>query len=127
VERTLVFLKPDEVTKRICGKARSLNHTQLADNVEQVWAETAQAIGVQEDYEATWLDEFLLPLRKTLDDMLEEAQPYKHKPEDAAPTDPSISLNPIQVCNYAWSQFEANPATYRAWEREAIDRFLKSN
>jgi hypothetical protein len=114
-------------TKMLVDRARSQNHIQLANAVEQVWAETAQAIGVQEEYEGTWLDDFLVPLRETLDDMLEEVQPYQHQPEDVTPPDLAANFNPVQLSNRAWTQFEGDPSTYCAWEREAIERFLKSN
>ena len=113
--------------KMLADRARKHQHTQLADTVVQAWAETAQVIGIQEDYEGTWLEDFLIPLRQTLDDMIEEAQPYEHRPQDVTPPDQAANLNPVQVCNCAWNQFEANPSTYRAWERETIERFLKSN
>jgi hypothetical protein len=114
-------------TKMLVDRARRLNHNDLAESVEQVWAETAKAIGVSEDYEGTWLEDFLVPLRKTLDDMLVEAQPFQHSAENAIPPDSTANPNPIQLSNLAWIQFEADPTTYRAWERGAIDRFLKAN
>jgi hypothetical protein len=114
-------------TKMLVDRARSLGHMQVADQVEQAWTETAQAMAVQEDYEGTWFDDFLIPLRKTLDDMLEETQPYRHRPEDVIPPDPTANLNPVQLCSQAWTQFETEHSTYRAWEREAILRFLRSN
>jgi hypothetical protein len=111
----------------LVDRARKLDLMQLAEDVEQSWAATARAIGVQEDYEGTWLDDFLIPLRKTLDDMLEETQPYRHQSEDVTRPDLMSSLNPVQLCSQAWNQFDADYSTYRAWEREATLRFLRSN
>ncbi|MBY0459395.1 MAG: hypothetical protein K2V38_18880, partial [Gemmataceae bacterium] len=113
-------------TKMLVDRARKHGHANLADEVEKGWVETAKAIGVQEEYEGTWSEDFFIPLRKMLDDMLEESQPTLHRPEDVKVSETSTSLTAIQLCNLAWSKFEAAPSTYRSWERAAIEGFLKS-
>ena len=66
----------------LVDRARKHGHSDLADSVKTGWAETAKAIGIQEEYEGTWSENFFLPLRKTLDDMLEESQPRAYGPDD---------------------------------------------
>jgi len=114
-------------TKMLVDRARKHGINDLANSVEMGWAEMAKAIGVQEEYEGTWSDDFFIPLRKTLDDMIEESQPYVHKPEDVNVPESASSLTAVQLCNLAWTKFEAASATYRSWERSAIDTFLKSS
>jgi hypothetical protein len=114
-------------TKMLVDRARKYSYGDLADAVEKAWAETAQAIGVQEDYEGTWLNDFFVPLRKTLDDMIEESNPPEHRPEDVAVQESTLAFTPVQLCNLAWQKFESTSPTYRSWERSAIESFLKSN
>ena len=45
-------------TKMLVDRARKHGLATLADGVEKAWAETAQVLGVHEDYEGTWADEF---------------------------------------------------------------------
>jgi len=61
-----------------------------------------------------------------LDDMIEESQPYVHRPEDVTVVE-SATFTPVQLCNLAWQKFETASPTYRSWERTAIESFLKSN
>ncbi len=114
-------------TKMLLDRARKYGFDQLADAVEKAWQETATAIGVQEDYEGTWLDDFLVPLRETLDNMIEESQPPAHRPEDVTVTESAATFTPVQMCNLAWHKFETASSAYRSWERAAIEAFLKSN
>ena len=98
---------------RLVDRARKYGYTQLADAVEKAWDETAKAIGVQEDYEGTWRDDFFVPLRQTLDNMIEESQPSAHKPEDVNVSESASSFTAVQLCNLAWTKFEAAAGTYR--------------
>jgi hypothetical protein len=114
-------------TRMLVDRAGKHGLNDLADAVEKGWAETAAAIGIQEEYEGTWSEDFFVPLRQTLDDMIEESQPGAHKPEDINVADSATALNAVQLCNLAWTKFETAPTTYRSWERTAIEAFLKSS
>ena len=61
--------------KMLVDLARKLDCTALADEVEHAWSDTARAMKIREDYEGTWADEFFIPLRQVIDDMVEETQP----------------------------------------------------
>jgi hypothetical protein len=113
-------------TKLLVDRAHKYGMDSLADGVENAWAETARVLGVHEDYEGTWADEFFVPLRQMLDDMIEESQPYSHQPSDVKlPGDDETSLSPIQLCNLSWGRFEEDRKSYRAWEKGAIESFLR--
>ena len=114
-------------TKMLVDRARKHGLNELADAIETGWAETAKAIGIQEEYEGTWSNDFFIPLRQTLDDMIEESQPPVHKPEDISVAESASSPTAVQLCNLAWMKFEAASGAYRAWERTAIEGFLKSS
>jgi hypothetical protein len=114
-------------TKMLVDRARKHGLNELADAVKKGWAETAKAIGITEEYEGTWAEDFFIPLRQTLDDMLEETQPGTHKIEDINLADSVTSLTAVQLCNLAWNKFESAPTTYRSWERTTIEAFLKSS
>lgn len=113
-------------TKMLVDRARKHGLHTLADGVQDVWAETARILGIQEDYEGTWSEDFFLPLRQMLDDMIEESQPYAHQPADVKlPVEQAKPLSPVHLCNVAWRKFEADRTGYRAWEKDAIDSFLR--
>jgi hypothetical protein len=114
-------------TKMLVDRARKHGMDQLADAVEVVWAETARVLAIQEDYEGTWSDDFFMPLRQALDDMIEESQPPQHRPEDVTVSESAATFTPVQLCNLAWHKFETAAVTYRSWERTAIEAFLKSS
>jgi hypothetical protein len=111
--------------RMLVDRATKHGMQSLAGGVQDAWAETARVLGVQEDYEGTWVDEFFLPLRQMLEDMIEESQPYAHQPSDVTlPGGDENSLSPIQLCNLSWGRFEADRKSYRAWEKGAIESFL---
>ncbi|MFN8188823.1 MAG: hypothetical protein U0R78_00050, partial [Nocardioidaceae bacterium] len=66
-----------------------------------------------------------VPARQMLDDMIEESQPYCHSQSDTEVDGSLPRLNPVQLCNLAWQQFEKEPTTYRHWERSSIQGFLR--
>ena len=70
--------------RMLVNRARKFGFDDLASSVENAWTETANAMGIQEDYEGTWSDTFLPSLRQMLDDMIEESQPYNHQASDVA-------------------------------------------
>lgn len=113
--------------KMLLDRARKYQLNELADQIDRAWSETAATIGVREDYEGTWADELHIPLRKAVDDMLEESQPCRFGPDDLGPAD-SVAVGdaPVRLLNTAWCQFEQDHKSYRSWERQAIDTFLKS-
>jgi len=112
--------------KMLVDRARKFGFSGLADSVECAWQETANTLGLSEDYEGTWRDEYFTTARQMLDDMIEESQPYTHTEGDCQ-ADPTLSrLTPVQICNLAWQQFERDPSTYRHWERRTIEQFLKA-
>src|SRR5262249_58689956 len=61
--------------KMLVDRAQKCGFTDLADRVDESWVATAKVLGVQEDYEGTWMDEFFQPRRRTLDYMIAETQP----------------------------------------------------
>lgn len=111
--------------KLLTDRARKLGYLELADSVEKAWREIANTLNVEEDYEGTWRDDYLQPARQMLDDMIEESQPYTHSRSDVEVYEGSPRLNPVQLCNLAWQQFEREPSTYRHWERSSIEQLLR--
>lgn len=113
--------------KLLVDRARRHGMTLLADQVEVSWAETAQAMGIMEDYGGTWQESFLSPLQQCVDDMITVAEPYRHVPTDVELPAGVERLNIVQLCNEAWRQFGEKPEMFRAWERQAIEKFLLCN
>jgi|LSQX01.2.fsa_nt_gb hypothetical protein len=113
--------------KMLLDRARKYRSNELPDQIDRAWSETAATIGVREDYEGTWADELHVPFQKALDDMLEESQPSRFGPDDLDAADSDADGDdPVRLLNTAWRQFEQGHKSYRSWERQAIDAFLRS-
>jgi hypothetical protein len=110
--------------RMLVDRARKFGLTAVADEIEEGWHETAKTLGVREEYEGMWSEEFFAPLRKTLDDMLEEASPRKFTDDDLKPYARTGSL--LALLHESWQAFDSNPAGYRAWEKGMIDVLLRS-
>lgn len=111
--------------KMLVDRARKLEYAALADDTERAWSDTARVMNIREDYEGTWADKFFIPLRRVLDDMLEEANPTR---VDQAAVDPSSAedySDPVWLLNAAWHRFEGDSRAYRSWERTAIQKYLQ--
>jgi hypothetical protein len=113
--------------KLLVDRAKKYGLNELANRIDQAWSEAAATIGIREDYEGTWADELLVPLRKFLDDMLEESQPCAFMGEADRSSD-RVAANgiPVDLFNTAWRKFEEDHSSYRTWERQAIQDFLQS-
>jgi hypothetical protein len=111
--------------KMLTDRARKLKYTALADDTERAWSDTARVMNIREDYEGTWADEFFMPLRRVLDDMLEEADPPKADQAALGPSSGEDYSDPVWLLNSAWHRFEADSRTYRSWERTAIQKYLQ--
>ena len=105
-------------TRLLLDRAREYGLQSIADNVEEVWILTAQLLEVDEDYEGTWVESLYLPLRRTLDDMIEETQPQDFRQRDEA--------SPLTLIDEAWTRFETYTEGFSDWERAAIDELLRS-
>lgn len=110
--------------RMLVDRAKKLGLAAEAEEIEQGWHVTAKTLGVREEYEGMWTEEFFIPLRKTLDDMLEESSPRKFSTEDLKPFAQTGSL--LALLHEAWAAFESNPASFRAWEKGMIELLLCS-
>jgi hypothetical protein len=100
--------------KMLVDRAKKHQLNELADNIAQAWSDTAATIGVREDYEGTWADELHVPLRKLLDNMLEESQPCAFtKAAETAPNGLADFETPVEMLNSAWLKFEQDHKSYR--------------
>jgi len=113
--------------KMLVDRTKKHQLYELADNIAQAWSDTAATIGIREDYEGTWADELHVPLRKLLDNMLEESRPCAFtKAAKTTPNGVAQYETPPEMLNSAWLEFEQDHQSYRAWERHAIQAFLQS-
>lgn len=103
-------------TRLLADRARSMGLDVLADSVESEWSASSQLMKVQEDFEGTWGDELLAPLRRTVNDMVEEAAPLRWS-ATGGPSD-----TPVRVVETAWAAFEHSAEQYGIWERDAVRR-----
>ncbi len=105
-------------TTMLLDRARQLGFDEAASEVAEAWDETARILSIREDYEGTWTDELFVPLRKTIDDMLEECSPVSclALPDGA----------PVGLVNEAWRRFERGDQDFPEWERSAAGRLLSA-
>jgi hypothetical protein len=106
----------------LIDRCQEYNLQEVGKEVEAAWLGTARLLGVREDYEGTWVEEFFAPLRKTLSDMLEETSP---RPFADAEIASDRSTNPVALLCQAWAKVESEPNTFGAWEKKAIEDFLQ--
>ena len=111
--------------KMLADRCQSHGLSEIAAEIDSAWLGTARLLKVREDYEGTWSDEFFMPLRKLLDDMLEEAAPRIFTHDEISTEPANMGLTPVALLNLAWHKFEADQAGYRSWERFAISGFLE--
>jgi hypothetical protein len=111
--------------RMVVDRCRAYGLNDEASGVEAAWLGTARLLGVREDYEGIWLEDFFTPLRKTLDDMLEETAPRVFVSAEIAAESPSGPSNAVALLNAAWKRFDSERAAYRSWEEAAIAAFLQ--
>jgi hypothetical protein len=109
--------------RMLIDRCRALGLGEVADEIESAWLGTARLLGVREDYEGIWSEEFFQPLRKMLNDMLEETAPRGFLEEELVAN--SRERSPVALLNAAWCQFDVDRAGYGAWEKRAIEEFLR--
>ncbi|GMU82443.1 MAG: hypothetical protein AMXMBFR47_23140 [Planctomycetota bacterium] len=107
--------------RMLIDRGSKLGLQEITDSVQRAWTDAAGLMNVREDYEGTWLEDLFVPLRETIDDMLEEAHPEVANARDAVPR-----TNPVLLTKEAWSRFQQDPTTYAPWERQAINDFIKA-
>ena len=112
-------------TKMLVDRARKLGFVSLAADVEQSWQAIAETMGIQEDYQGTWSEEFFLPLRQTLDEMLQVAQPRHCTREDIDVPAGTELDSPVRLLNVAWDRFGCEPGSYAQWEKGQIERLIR--
>jgi hypothetical protein len=110
--------------RMLVDRAKKLGLTGIADEIEEGWHITAKTLGVREEYEGMWAEDFFVPLRKTVDDMLKESSPRKFSDNDLKPCAEIGNL--LALLYESWEAFESNPASYRGWEKVMIDVLLRS-
>jgi hypothetical protein len=95
-----------------------------ADWLEQLWAETAAALGIEEEYHGVW-DEPLRPaFSAMIERMLEETSPPRYEPGNSE-NPGELSASPNELFNRAWSSYEDAPRAYDVWERRAVRCYLR--
>jgi hypothetical protein len=105
----------------LADRVRGMGLNQVADQIENDWESVARMLRVQEDYFGCYDKTFLPDLRKTVDDMLTEADP-RHAIDDEANYSGTVtnSLPPPAILNLAWRKLEEDSSKYTQWESKAI-------
>lgn len=104
--------------RMLLDRAREHGFPEVVDGIEETWTLAARLLGVDEDYEGTWVEGLYMPLRRMLDDMLEETQPRDSREAEVN--------SPLSTIDKAWTRFEEKDQDFRTWESMAIDRLLQN-
>ncbi|MGA9351782.1 MAG: hypothetical protein WBW48_23685, partial [Anaerolineae bacterium] len=111
----------------LADQARQIGWSAEADELENEWDKIAATMEVIEDYYGFYDPSFLPSIRETLDDMLEEASPYRFTDRDVSSSEwEPDSSTPVHLLNRARSIFLNDPSSYDSWEEQAISTFLAS-
>ncbi len=106
-------------------RARGLGYHAAADAVERQWRTVAGAVGAREDYHGFYDSTIGAELRRTVDDMLVEADPRACTADEAAAGDWCAATDtPIRLLNWAWQTYLDNPDDYRDWEHGIVQGWL---
>jgi hypothetical protein len=105
--------------------ARSEGFTELANQVEREWRQTAQMLNIDEDYFGFYHTSLEIAIAKTVQDMLMEASPRKFEVADLDPLSENDSFtSPVKLLNSAWHVYETNPEKYVEWENTQIVKYI---
>jgi len=109
----------------IAERAENQGCSTEANNVRKDWEKIARVLGVNEDHYGFLNQEFYDPIRRTIDDMLIEASPYKFSEKDISDKEwNSTSSTPVHLLNRAWAVFSNDLQNYPNWEQDAIKNLL---
>jgi hypothetical protein len=112
----------------IAERAENQGCTAEAKNIQKDWEKIAKVLGLNEDYYGFLNQDFYEPIRRTVNDMLIEASPYKFSEEDISDKEWNpTSSTPVHLLNRAWSVFSNDPQNYQNWEQGAIKDLLSWN
>jgi hypothetical protein len=109
----------------LADRARSLGLKEVADQIESDWEDVAKMLRIQEDYFGCYDKAFLPDLRRTIDDMLTEADPRCVIDDEVNCVEPvTASLTPPAILNLAWRMLEADSSKYVRWEMQAVSIWM---
>lgn len=110
----------------LADRGRDLGWHAMADEIENDWKSVAEMLGIEEDYFGCYDEAFLPDLKKTIDDMLTEADPRCASVDEINYTGPVMnSLTPPALLNLAWRELYADSTKYADWEDQAVLDWMK--
>ena len=109
----------------LADRARNIGLNEVADRIENDWDNFAKMMGIQEDYFGCYDKTFLPDVRRTIDDMLTEADP-RHATNDEINHQGPVtdSLTPPAILNLAWRTLDADSSRYVQWETTAVSIWM---
>ncbi len=108
--------------RSLIHRAERLGYSAAAANSATVWRNTANQLGVMEDYEGTWSEELFGPLQEMLDDMVEESGARSATPAETESKTLTNAASIIAVLNAAWAAFESDATAFITEEAAAIEK-----
>lgn len=109
--------------KLLLERAKRVGFDHESNWVSMRWRETADLLGVNEDYFGFYVDSVGMQLSRTLDDMLEEASPRKCTLDEARGMKwDSDSSNPASLFNYVWLRYLSQTETFYDWESSVLEK-----
>ncbi len=108
--------------RSLIHRAERLHYDGVATRLTAEWRQTANLLGIAEDYEGTWSDELFDPLQEMLDNMLEETAPRTAKSEESGSQSLCSAKSIVGILNGAWARFESDATAFGTEELAAISQ-----
>jgi hypothetical protein len=106
--------------RSLIHRAEKLQYNAAGAKLAAEWRETAQHLGIAEDYEGTWSEELFDPLQEMLDNMLEETAVRPATSAEIGMRTLGEAQSIVGILNAAWVRFETDAIAYVAEEAAAI-------
>jgi hypothetical protein len=108
--------------RSLIHRAEKMRYDAAGVKLAAEWRETADHLGIAEDYEGTWSDELFNPLQEMLDNMLEETAARPATNEEVGMRSFGEAQSIVGILNAAWARFENDATAFVAEEAAAISR-----
>ncbi|MEM9954174.1 MAG: hypothetical protein AAF846_21365 [Chloroflexota bacterium] len=110
--------------KFLAERANAEGFVDISNRILSQWNETANVLGIKEDYYGMYDPVLHRSIVDIVDDMIVETDPRRYTDVDLAMTSRNVFATPIRLLDKAWHQFESDPEGYQEWEEMAIQQYL---
>jgi len=112
-------------TKFLAARAKNLNLTHEANDLENQWNIIAQTLGVTAEYYGYYSDQYYQDIVQMVDNMLIETAPISFQDQDQDIDEIDMGKhNFVQIMNCAWKHYEKDIMRYSIWESTVVSKII---